>query len=127
MMGRRALVVLCAVAEAARVVTPDGPVVGFAKGGFDAFLGLPFAAPPVGDLRFRAPQRPANWTADRPGGGAYYGDPDEDPNCWTKQQLPLLDEAAFSKASLRLFRAGQAPCRNQSETCLFDGFLLCAS
>ena len=41
MMGRRALVVLCAVAEAARVVTPDGPVVGFAKGGFDAFLGLP--------------------------------------------------------------------------------------
>jgi carboxylesterase type B len=66
MMGRRALVVLCAVAEAARVVTPDGPVVGFAKGGFDAFLGLPFAAPPVGDLRFRAPQRPANWTADRP-------------------------------------------------------------
>ncbi|KAH8075968.1 carboxylic ester hydrolase [Aureococcus anophagefferens] len=66
MMGRRAMVVLCAVAEAARVVTPDGPVVGFAKGGFDAFLGLPFAAPPVGDLRFRAPQRPANWTADRP-------------------------------------------------------------
>ena len=30
-----------------------------------AFLGLPYAAPPVGDLRWKAPQAPAKWKGDR--------------------------------------------------------------
>ena len=30
-------------------------------GGGDAFLGLPYAAPPVGNLRWRPPQAPAGW------------------------------------------------------------------
>jgi len=30
-----------------------------------AFLGLPFAAPPVGDLRWKAPEPPANWKGVR--------------------------------------------------------------
>src|SRR5579863_6041977 len=30
-----------------------------------AFLGLPYAAPPVGDLRWKAPQPPAKWKGDR--------------------------------------------------------------
>lgn len=29
------------------------------------YLGIPFAAPPIGDLRWRAPQAPANWTGVR--------------------------------------------------------------
>ena len=29
------------------------------------FKGLPFAAPPVGDLRWKAPQPPASWTGVR--------------------------------------------------------------
>ncbi len=52
------------------VQTPDGPVRGFsgagALAGTDAFRGIPFAQPPVGDLRFAPPAAPAPWSAERP-------------------------------------------------------------
>ena len=34
-------------------------------GGGDAFLGVPYAAPPVGNLRWRPPQAPAGWRGVR--------------------------------------------------------------
>lgn len=37
------------------IQTDSGPVRGFVAGGMRQFLGVPFAAPPVGDLRWRAP------------------------------------------------------------------------
>jgi para-nitrobenzyl esterase len=40
------------------VNTTDGPVKGFVKDGVKTFLGIPYAAPPVGDLRWRPPQPP---------------------------------------------------------------------
>lgn len=36
-----------------------------AGGSITAFKGVPFAAPPIGDLRWRAPQPPAAWTGVR--------------------------------------------------------------
>lgn len=42
--------------------TDKGDVVGTRVGAIEAFLGVPYAAPPVGDLRFRAPQPHAPWT-----------------------------------------------------------------
>jgi para-nitrobenzyl esterase len=40
----------------------DGAVQGSTVGGVDEFLGIPYAAPPIGDLRWRPPQAPAHWT-----------------------------------------------------------------
>ncbi len=45
------------------VVTDKGPVHGMAAAGVREFLGIPYAAPPVGPLRFAAPQPHAAWTA----------------------------------------------------------------
>ncbi len=47
------------------VQTPCGPVVGMEAGGVHAFLGIPYAAPPIGDLRFRAPAPATCWTSAR--------------------------------------------------------------
>ncbi len=59
--------VLVAQAPAPRVKTAQGEVVGkwIQDGTQKAFLGLPYAAPPVGDLRWRAPHPPAAWTGVR--------------------------------------------------------------
>ena len=56
-------------AAPAPVKTGQGLVQGVDKGGVVAWLGVPFAAPPVGDLRWRPPAAPASWqgvrTADK--------------------------------------------------------------
>lgn len=44
------------------VETESGPVVGFESGSSRVFLGLPYAAPPVGELRFRPPAPAAPWS-----------------------------------------------------------------
>jgi para-nitrobenzyl esterase len=48
------------------VHTPNGNVEGVDQGAVESFKGLPFAAPPLGDLRWKPPQDPANWTDVRP-------------------------------------------------------------
>ena len=59
---------LHASTEWVRVDTLAGPVLGRCGEGVQAFLGVPFAAPPVGPLRFRPPAPVSPWTSPRQAG-----------------------------------------------------------
>jgi para-nitrobenzyl esterase len=85
-----------AAAPALQVKTESGWVVGAEAGPAHAFRAIPYAAPPVGSLRWRPPQPAASWKDDRqaladgpacpqqiypegrPNGGGYVGPISED-------------------------------------------------
>jgi para-nitrobenzyl esterase len=52
-------------ATSTRVQIEAGTLVGSSDAGVLSFKGIPFAAPPVGPLRWRAPQAAAAWTGER--------------------------------------------------------------
>jgi para-nitrobenzyl esterase len=47
------------------ITLPDGPLQGSAEGGARRFLGIPYAQPPIGSLRWKAPVKNASWTTTR--------------------------------------------------------------
>jgi para-nitrobenzyl esterase len=55
--------------------TQSGPVQGITGFGITQFRGIPYAAPPVGSLRWRPPQAPLTWTGTRD--ASTYGTPCE--------------------------------------------------
>ena len=73
-----------AVAASEQVKIDTGQLKGVTAEGVVAFKGIPFAAPPVGDLRWRPPQPPKSWTGVR--SAAEYG-----PDC---MQKPFPGDAA---------------------------------
>ncbi len=54
-----------ALAPGPKALTQQGEASGLQSDGVQAFKGLPYAAPPVGDLRWRAPRPPAAWDGVR--------------------------------------------------------------
>jgi para-nitrobenzyl esterase len=67
-------VVLCTVSLSAQdkfpsptkiVTTAQGLVQGISSGVVDQFLGIPYAAPPVGELRWKAPVEAGSWSGVR--------------------------------------------------------------
>lgn len=65
-------------ADSLKIKTDQGTVQGkvLNQGKVKAFLGLPYAMPPVGDLRWKAPEPPAKWEGERDGtkyGARCYG------------------------------------------------------
>src|SRR5256885_6450935 len=71
-IGKLALLLSASVASVAaqegstlHVKTEAGIVQGKMQGSARAFLGIPYAAPPVGELRWKAPAPPATWQGVR--------------------------------------------------------------
>lgn len=61
-----AIVLLSLTANAGDTVKiKQGTLRGQTTKGITSFLGIPFAKPPIGDLRWRAPQEPESWTGIR--------------------------------------------------------------
>jgi para-nitrobenzyl esterase len=54
-----------AMAAPVKANLDSGVVVGSSEGGVNAFRGIPFAAPPVGALRWAPPKPAARWTGER--------------------------------------------------------------
>ena len=67
------------------VETKKGTVAGIEKSGYSLFLGIPYAQPPVGELRWRGPQELTPWEGvyqataypnrsmqDREGAGSFF-------------------------------------------------------
>jgi para-nitrobenzyl esterase len=59
------LLVLGGSAKAQVRTTQSGPVKGITTGTVVQFRDVPYAAPPVGKLRWRAPEKPATWAGTR--------------------------------------------------------------
>jgi para-nitrobenzyl esterase len=90
--------------------TTDGPVLGLRENGVTKFLGIPYAKPPVGALRWMPPQPVAKWTGVRRAYkfgptcaqvttlGPFAGPPNSNEDCLylnvftqdTKAKLPVL-------------------------------------
>jgi para-nitrobenzyl esterase len=76
-------------AACGQTMTTYGPVLGQKSGKTCAYEGIPFAAPPTGDLRWKAPQPPKPWTTPRPStfgsgcpqSGSPFGDASTDEDC----------------------------------------------
>ena len=60
-----ALLVPAVAAPIQHTEVEQGKVAGLARGDVAAFLGMPYAAPPVGNLRWRAPESAPAWTGER--------------------------------------------------------------
>src|SRR4051794_9941046 len=70
------------------VDTTSGKLEGLAEGRLHVFRGIPFAAPPVGDLRLRAPRPVEPWTGVRPANEFGGWAPQNSPATTLSGQLP---------------------------------------
>jgi len=95
-----------ALAAPPRVKVAQGVLEGTVKGAVARFAGIPFAKPPVGDLRWRAPQPAPAWDGVR--NAAEFG-----AACL---QLDLLRATGVTKVEMRM--KPQAFIKSQSEDCL---------
>lgn len=93
------------------VQTDKGRVQGVKQGEVDAFLGIPYAAPPLGERRFKRPEPAATWTgvADATGPGA---------PCMQLYSPSGPNESALTRRIQTIFPTA-TEAKNDNEDCLF--------
>ena len=57
---------ICSTQTQPQVKVEDGLLQGASENGLSVYRGIPFAAPPVGDLRWRPPRPAAKWQGLKP-------------------------------------------------------------
>jgi para-nitrobenzyl esterase len=90
----------------------SGELQGVADGGVVSYKGIPFAAPPVGDLRWRPPQSAARWTGVRQ--AAEFG-----ADCMQGRFGPPPPRSGTTPAPSAPASRAASPERALSEDCLF--------
>ena len=65
LLGIALLMTMSAAAHTPIVKTASGKVSGVVENGVNVYKGIPYAAPPVGDLRWRQPQPVKSWKGVR--------------------------------------------------------------
>ena len=65
LFGIALLMTVSAAAQVPIVKTASGKVSGVVENGVNVYKGIPYAAPPVGDLRWKQPQPAKSWKGVR--------------------------------------------------------------
>jgi para-nitrobenzyl esterase len=109
------IVAACSIlhaAESSPARTEDGPILGITDSqGVTSYKGIPFAAPPVGNLRWRAPQPVSHWTSVRKAdnfGNACFQIKDGSRLPWTEpfmEQGPVSEDCLY----LNIWTAAKSP------------------
>jgi para-nitrobenzyl esterase len=78
-----------------KVAITTGTLVGESSDGVRSFKGVPYAAPPIGPLRWRPPEPPIAWTGERDA-TAFGPDPIQPPNARKRSRAPGTSEDALT-------------------------------
>jgi carboxylesterase type B len=78
-----------------KVVLTTGTLIGEASDGIRSFKGIPYAAAPVGPLRWQPPQPPLAWAGDRDA-TSFGPDPIQPPNARKRSRAPGMSEDALT-------------------------------
>lgn len=84
------------------VQTAGGSIKGAVRGDVEAFLGIPYAAPPVGDLRWREPRPASPWTGVRDGSAMGPSCQQAEAGAWGPYSAEFIAAPPFSEDCLTL-------------------------
>eukprot|EP00746_Dinoflagellata_sp_MGD_P020199 gnl/MRDRNA2_/MRDRNA2_14698_c0_seq2.p1 gnl/MRDRNA2_/MRDRNA2_14698_c0~~gnl/MRDRNA2_/MRDRNA2_14698_c0_seq2.p1 ORF type:complete len:639 (-),score=91.70 gnl/MRDRNA2_/MRDRNA2_14698_c0_seq2:45-1961(-) len=87
--------------------TSSGVVRGLSRSGMKVFRGIPYAAPPIRDLRWSPPQRHLGWNGTR---DAFdFGPTCVRPKCWDSDNVTVQNEDCLTINVISPDREGQFP------------------
>jgi len=126
-----ALPLICTASDEVKIDT--GRLKGATKDGVTSFKGIPFAAPPVGDLRWRPPQPAKPWSGVRaatefasdcmqkpfPGDAAPLGTPPAEDCLYMNVWIP--EKAASAKMAVMVWIYGGGFVNGGSSPAVYDG------